>query len=128
VPGVVVLGSGLPLLAAVLDALLGDGLSWLFGVALVLSTAYCAWEARPEAARAVMVTPPLVTLFAALVATLLDEGWTGALTFPMNVFRVLAGQVAPMLLLAEVVAAALVWWRRRSPAAKPAQRPTDRQP
>jgi hypothetical protein len=123
-PGVAVIGTALPLLAGVVDGLVSDGLGWLFGVPLVLVSVYCAWEARPDARRAALVVPPLATLLTVLVVVLVTNGFGGSMKFGVNVFRVLAGQAAPWLVLAEVLVAAVVVVRHRrdkgvSPAARP---------
>lgn len=112
-PGVAVIGTAVPLLAGVLSVLVTGGLSWLFGVPLVLVAGYCAWEARPDARLVSLVVPPIVTLLTALLTVLMTDGYGGVLTFSLNVFRVLAGQAAPMLVLAEVLSGALVLLRRR---------------
>jgi hypothetical protein len=123
-PGVVIIGTAVPLLAGVVDALVTGGLGWLFGVPLVLSSVYCAWEARPDARRAALVVPPIVTLGTVLLAVLITEGPDSPAAFALNVFRVLAGQAAPMLVLAEGLALAAVLVRRRGdPPVSPALRP-----
>lgn len=111
--GVVVIGTAVPLLAGVVDALVSGGLGWLFGVPLVLASVYCAWEARPDARRAALVVPPIATLVAVLLAVLVTEGLDSPARFGLNVFRVLAGQAAPMLVLAEALALVAVLVRRR---------------
>ena len=123
-PGVAVIGTAIPLLAGVIDALVTGGLGWLFGVPLVLVAVYCAWEARPDAYRTALVVPPIATLLTVLVVVIVTEGFDRLPNVALNVFRVLAGQAAPMLLLAESLAVVVVLVRRRqSRKVTPAQRP-----
>lgn len=127
-PGVSVIGTAVPLLAGVLSVLVTDGLGWLFGVPLVAVSVYCAWEARPDARGATLVVPPIATLVTVLLAVAMTDGFGDFMTFSLNVFRVLAGQAAPMLVLAELLTAVVVVVRRRqdrgvTPAAKPPAQP-----
>lgn len=112
-PGVVVIGGAVPLLAALLDVLVTDGLTWVYGLPLVLASGYCAWEARADARRTALVVPPITTLLASVLAALMTDGFSGVTAFGLSVFRVLAGQAAPMLLAAEVLAAVVVYYRSR---------------
>lgn len=124
-PGVCVIGTAVPLLAGVLSVLVSDTLTWVFGVPLVLVSGYCAWEARPDARHTALVVPPIAALLAVLLAVLMTDGYGGALDFALSTFRVLAGKIAPMLLLAEVVAGVIVYVRRRQDrAVSPGERPT----
>lgn len=111
-PGVAILGTALPLVTGVVSALVSDRITWVFGVPLVLVAAYCAWEARPDARQAALVVPPLATLLTVIVAVLIFDGFGGTRVFAVNLFRVLAGQAAPMLVLAEVVVVAILLVRR----------------
>jgi hypothetical protein len=122
-PGVAVLGTALPLVAGVVSALVAGRITWVFGVPLVVVAAYCAWEARPDARPATLVVPPLATLLTAVVGVLIFDGFGGIRVFAVNLFRVLAGQAAPMLVLAEVVVLAILGlrrWRER-PVSRPAR-------
>jgi hypothetical protein len=111
-PGVAILGTALPLVAAVVSALVADRLTWVFGLPLVLVAVYCAWEARPDARAAAWVVPPLSALLASVVAVLIFDGYGSGRMFLVNLFRVLAGQVAPMLVLAEAGVVAVLLYRR----------------
>lgn len=112
-PGVIVIGGAVPLLAALLDVLVTDHLTWVYGIPLVLASIYCAWEARPAARRTALVVPPITTLLASVLVALVADGFDGLAAFGLNVFRVLAGQAAPMLVAAEALAGAVVLYRSR---------------
>ncbi len=111
-PGVAILGTALPLVAGVVSALVSGRITWVFGVPLVLVAAYCAWEARPDARPASLVVPPLATLLTVVVAVLIFDGFGAIRVFAVNLFSVLAGQAAPMLVLAEVIVVLILVLRR----------------
>jgi hypothetical protein len=112
---VAVISTATTLVFGVLSSVVTGGLGWLFGIPLVLVTAYCAWEVREGDRRSALVAPPLTLLVVAVVSTLLADGWAGVLQLAASVFSVLVN-AAPMLVLAEagvVVTLVVRRWRAK---------------
>lgn len=106
---------GVTFIVALVNAWLGSGeLGWPTGVALLVSTAYCAWRVRREDDVVAILIPPVSFFIAAITAGQLFRGASGGglinraqlmfFTFAYNWYWVLG---------TTVVAAVLVLVRRR---------------
>ena len=68
---------GVTLIVGLLNAWLGDGeLGWPTGVALLISSVYCAWRVRHEDDVVAIIIPPIAFFLAAITAGQLFRGAT----------------------------------------------------
>ena len=111
--GVVVIVGAATLVAGFIEALLRHQLGWLTGIALLVSSVYCALMVRKPDAFAAVFVPPLAFLVTALTAGMLTLDSSGGLLSRVGfgLFRNLATN-APWILGTTLVCLAIVLVRR----------------
>ena len=111
--GVVVIVGAATLTAGFIEALLRHQLGWLTGIALLVSSVYCALMVRKPDAFAAVFVPPLAFLVTALTAGMLTLDSSGGLLSRVGfgLFRNLATN-APWILGTTLVCLAIVLVRR----------------
>jgi hypothetical protein len=112
--GVVVVVTGVTVVAAFIEALLRHQIGWLTGFALLASSIYCAVVVRRPDIWAAVVVPPLAFLIACLTAGQLTLDQTGSLLIRegYGLFRNLAVN-APWILGTTAVCLVIVLVRRK---------------
>ena len=112
--GVVVVVVAATVVAAFVEALLRHQIGWLTGLALLVSSVYCAVVVRRPDIWAAVVVPPLAFLVASLTAGQLTLDQTGSLLIRegYGLFRNLAVN-APWILGTTLICLAIVLVRRK---------------
>jgi hypothetical protein len=116
--GVVVIVTGVTVVVAFLEALLRHQIGWLTGLALLVSSIYCAVVVRRPDIWAAVVVPPIAFLVASLTAGQLTLDQNGSLLIRegYGLFRNLAVN-APWILGTTAVCLVIVLVRRKREAA-----------
>ena len=112
--GVVVVVTGVTVVAAFTEALLRHHIGWLTGLALLVSSVYCAVVVRRPDIWAAVVIPPLAFLIACLTAGQLTIDQTGSLVARegLGLFENLAVN-APWILGTTAICLVIVLVRRK---------------